>query len=124
MKNTDFLKLSQRYPFFTLCKHGEEEFIGIIENSSKNLISIYIFDNIKDEKLSIKFLELGEEWWWSSNRTIPIDIFLKSDFEIFRPYLKHFSAKELVIITGPVVSLDNIIKKRSKRKTIELIRKD
>ena len=84
-------------------------------------MSFYIFDIIKTDEEKLKFIALGEEWWWSSNRTVPVDIFLKPDFEQFRPYLRHYTAKECVVLNGPIISLANLIKKRVKKKTIELV---
>jgi hypothetical protein len=118
-----FNLLRQKYPFFTLCSYASEEFIGVMENSSENLISVYCYKNITDEKNRNRFLELCDEWWWSSNRTVSIDVFLKPDFDVFKPYLKHFNAKEVTILAGPVISMSGAVKKRIKRRTIELMRK-
>ena len=30
------------------------------------------------QKKRMKFLELGDVWWWESNRQIPIHLFLKA----------------------------------------------
>ena len=116
--------INQKYPFFTVGKHANEEFIGIIQNSSKNMISMYAFNLIKEETVKESFILLGEEWWWSSNRTVPIDIFLKPDFDKFKPYLRHFTTKEFVVLSGPIISLSNLTKKRVKKRTIELVKSD
>ena len=118
-----FNKLRQQYPFFTLCSYANEEFIGVMENSSENLISIYCYKYITDDKVKELFLALCDEWWWSSNRTVSIDVFLKPDFDAFKPYLKHFNAKEVTVLAGPVISMSGASKKRVKRKTIELVRR-
>jgi hypothetical protein len=70
-----------------------------------------------------EFLELGEVWWWESNRQIPIDVFLHYEMRTFRPYLKTFTYKDVEILFGPVTSLQNLLKKRIKRRSIQLIRK-
>lgn len=120
--NDNYEKLNKKYPFLTVGSYSGEEFVGIIQNSSKSLVSMYIFDKIKDNELRKKFLLLGEEWWWMSNRTISINLFLRSDFEIFKPYLKHFSAKEFKVICGPLISMEHLAKKRVKRRQIQLLR--
>jgi hypothetical protein len=84
---------------------------------------MYVYSNIFDESLRKKFLECGEIWWWESNRQLPINIFLKKKFEVFRPYLKTFIRKDFEIVFGPVVSLQEIITKRIKRRTIQLVKK-
>jgi hypothetical protein len=68
------------------------------------------------------FLELGETWWWESNRKIPINIFLKENMIIYRPYIKTFNSKDIEIIFGPTVNLGDIAEKRIKRRSIQLVR--
>ena len=69
------------------------------------------------------FLKLGEEWWVESNRMIPINIVLKSRFEQFQYCLMTFNAKDFEVLYGPSISLANILKKRIKRRQIQLVRK-
>jgi len=66
---------------------------------------------------------LGETWWWESNRKIPINIFLKKDFTYFKPTLVTLTSKDINIVHGPVVRLEDISKKRIKRRTIQLMRR-
>jgi hypothetical protein len=39
------------------------------------------------------------------------------------PYLRTFVMKDVEILFGPVTSLQNLLKKRIKRRTIQLIKK-
>jgi hypothetical protein len=68
------------------------------------------------------FLEMGEVWWWESNRKIPINIFLKKEMQLFRPFIKTFNSKDIELLFGPTVNLSEIAEKRVKRKSIQLIR--
>jgi hypothetical protein len=68
------------------------------------------------------FLEMGEVWWWESNRKIPINIFLKKEMGIFRSFIKTFNAKDVELVFGPTVNLSEIAEKRVKRKSIQLVR--
>jgi hypothetical protein len=68
-------------------------------------------------------LELANIWWWESNRSIPINIFLKKDWEMFKPCLRTFANKDLEILHGPVCSLADIALKKGKRKSITLVRR-
>jgi len=111
------------FPFLTLISYGGNEYIGIIQNVDNNLASMYNFENVKTIEDKKEFLELGEEWWWGTNRMIPINIIYKTRFEKFRPALVTFSLKDFEVIHGPVVSLSNIIQRRVKRRNIQLIRK-
>jgi hypothetical protein len=68
------------------------------------------------------FLEMGETWWWESNRKIPINIFLKREMQLFRPFIKTFNSKDIELVFGPTVNLGEIAEKRVKRKSIQLVR--
>jgi hypothetical protein len=48
---------------------------------------------------------------------------LKEDWQIFKPYIKTFSNKSLQVVHGPVISLNEFIKKRSKRRSITLVKR-
>ena len=66
--------LLDQFPFLTLVKYGGNEYVGIIQNKDNNLVSMYNYEGIKTIKDKMEFLELGEEWWWGTNRMIPINI--------------------------------------------------
>lgn len=118
-----FKSLTEKYPFITLCVHAGNEYIGIIQNQDENITTIYDFGQIQDPTLKRLFVELANQWWWESNRTIPINIFLKTEWAPFRTYLRTFSNKDLEILHGPVCSLNSISRRKSKRKSITLVRK-
>lgn len=118
-----FAKIAERYPFITFCSYAGNEYIGVVQNRDDAVTTIYDFGNIPSAELKKLFLELANVWWWESNRTIPINIFLKQDWEIFRPYLRTFTNKDLEIIHGPCISLTDIARKKSKRKSITLVRR-
>lgn len=113
----------EQYPFLTLATYGKNEYLGIVQNQDANLISMYIYDEIKPAELRVKFLEYGAEWWWETNRLIPINIILGKRFESFRPALRTFNMKDFEIVAGPCVCLKDIMQKRVKRKNVQLIRK-
>ena len=122
--NTDiFSKLADKYPFITLCVYASSEYVGIIQNKDDAITTIYDFGSIQDIELKRQFLELANIWWWESNRSIPINIFLKSDWDPFKVYLKTFVNKDLEIVHGPACSLVDMARKKSKRKSITLVRR-
>ena len=123
MSNDIFDKLAEKYPFITLCVYATQEYVGIIQNQDEIITTIYDFGSIQDGDSKKKFLELANIWWWESNRSIPINIFLKSDWEPFKSSLRTFVNKDLEILHGPVCSLLEISKKKSKRKSITLVRR-
>jgi hypothetical protein len=123
MGNDIFSKLADKYPFITLCVYATTEYVGIIQNQDDAITTIYDFGSIQDIELKRQFLELANVWWWESNRSIPINIFLKSEWDPFRVYLKTFVNKDLEVIHGPVCSLVDMARKKSKRKSITLVRR-
>jgi hypothetical protein len=118
-----FAQLAEKYPFITLCRYATQEYVGIIQNQDEAITTIYDFGAIQNVTLKRVFLDLANIWWWESNRTIPINIFLKGDWDQFRPYVRTFTNRDLIILHGPVCSLAEMSRRRSKRKSITLVRK-
>jgi len=118
-----FTQLAEKYPFITLCVYATTEYVGIIQNQDDSITTIYDFGSIQDVDSKRQFLDLANIWWWESNRTIPINIFLKGDWDKFKPYLRTFTNKDLEILHGPVCSLSEMSRKKSKRKSITLVRR-
>jgi hypothetical protein len=118
-----FEKLAEKYPFITLCVYANLEYVGIIQNQDDVITTIYDFGNIQNIESKRQFLELANIWWWESNRSIPINIFLKAEWDPFKQYLKTFVNKDLEILHGPICNLSDMARKKSKRKSITLVRK-
>lgn len=118
-----FTHLAERYPFITLCVHASNEYVGIVQNRDDLVTTIYDYGAIQRHDDKLRFIELANVWWWESNRSIPINIFLKQDWGPFRGYLRTFMNKDLQILHGPVCSLQDLARKKSKRKSITLIRR-
>jgi hypothetical protein len=123
MNNDIFAKLAEKYPFITLCVYATNEYIGIVQNQDDAITTIYDFGAIQDIEAKRQFLELANIWWWESNRSVPINIFLKTEWDLFKPYLRTFTNKDLEILHGPVCSLSEMGRKKSKRKSITLVRR-
>ena len=123
MGSSIFEKLSEKYPFITLCIYANQEYVGIVQNRDDAVTTIYDFGSVTDQQQKLLFLELASQWWWESNRSIPINIFLRQDWEPFRHTLRTFNNKDLEIVHGPACSLLDIIKKKTKRKSITLVRR-
>jgi hypothetical protein len=123
MGSTLFEKLTEKYPFITLCIYANIEYVGIVQNRDDAVTTIYDFGSVQTQEDKLAFLELASTWWWESNRSIPINIFLRKDWEKFKPTLRTFANKDLEILHGPVCSLMDIARKKSKRKSITLVRR-
>lgn len=115
--------LQENFPFISVITHVEKEYVGIIINQDAQVTSMYDYSLIKTDKEKERFLELGEAWWWESNRQIPINIFLNTSIVEFRYVIRNFSTKDVKVLLGPVTSLNDILVKRVKRKSITLVRK-
>ena len=123
MGDNIFTKLTEKYPFITLCLYAGTEYVGIIQNRDDAITTIYDFGNITDPSLKKMFIDLANDWWWESNHSIPINIYLKAEWAPFKPYLRTFANKDLDILHGPICSLNDITRRKSKRKSITLVRK-
>src|SRR5210317_2146530 len=119
MKITDNLK--ENFPFIACVNHVDKEYVGIIINQDAQITSMYDYTSIRSEEEKKRFLELGEAWWWESNRQIPINIFLSREIMSYRYAIRNFNTKDIKVLFGPVVSLNDIITKRIKRKSITLV---
>jgi len=115
--------IEQNFPFISVVQYGGVEYVGIIVNQDQYVTSMYVYNNIRSEVEKEAFLELGEAWWWESNRMIPINIFLRQEMEPFRPYLITMNSKDVKVTLGPCVNLGNLSIKRVKRKNVQLVRK-
>lgn len=113
--------LQERWPFLTLITYLNNDYLGIVQHSDSAYIHMYVIDNTFSEKMRSEFIDCGEAWWWGSNRSIPINLFLQSKFSIFKKYLRSFSTKDSKLICGPTVNIRNLINKRTKRRTIQLV---
>ena len=82
MRITD--NLQENFPFISVLTHADKEYVGIIINQDNNVTSFYDYEKLKTQTARDEFIELGEAWWWESNRMIPINIFLSS--EIYKQF--------------------------------------
>lgn len=118
-----YKNLLDQYPFISYLTYGGNEYIGIIQNADDLITTIYDFAALKSLEQKTRYLELADQWWWESNRLVPINVFLKQDWSEFRVCLKTFNSKDVIIQHGPYISLREIAQKRSKRRSITLVRK-
>ena len=123
MVEPDYAELLKQYPFLTYLVYGGNDYIGVIQNLDEVITTIYDYGALRTVEQKQQFLELAETWWWESNRLIPINVFLKAEWTPFRTVVKTMNSKDVEIKFGPQVSLKEIAAKRSKRRSITLVRK-
>lgn len=123
MTNDFFTKLSENHPFITVLSYAQQDYVGIIQNRDDIVTTIYDYGSIVEPEVKKRFLELGDIWWWESNRMVPINLFLKTEWAPFKNYIRTFNNKSLVILHGPIVSITELNKRRSKRRSITLVKR-
>lgn len=116
-------EIQQNFPFLSVVQYGGNEYIGIIINQDQWVTSMYVYTNIRTHQEQQEFLELGEIWWWESNRMIPISIFLKNEMTPYKYCITTMNSKDVRITIGPTVNLNNLSVKRVKRKNVQLVRR-
>jgi|TARA_B000000609_G_C24125574_1_gene322177 hypothetical protein len=116
-------ELQEKFPFLTGIEFSQEEFVGIVQNKDAQILSFYDIEKCRNDEEKKVLLELGDLWWWESNRLLPIDVFLFQEMQEFRHCLRTFVLKETEVLFGPVTSMQNILKKRIKRRTVQLVKK-
>jgi hypothetical protein len=115
--------IEQKLPFISVLNYGELEYIGIIINQDQYVTSFYDLNAIKTLEERAIFLDIGETWWWESNRQFPINIFCREQIQPFHYAIKTFNSKDARVVLGPVVNLMNLTMKRVKRKSVQLVRR-
>jgi hypothetical protein len=116
-------EIENQYPYISVVAYGGNEYVGIISNQDAFVTSMFIYTALKtiDEKELL--LDLGDIWWWESNRMIPINIFLKKEMERFNYSLLTMNSKNVKVVIGPCVNINNLSIKRVKRKSVQLIKR-
>jgi len=116
-------EIEENFPFLSVVTYGGTEYIGIINNQDNFITSMYVYTNLKSSEDKQKFIELGEVWWWESNRMIPINIFLNNDMSRFKYVQITMNSKDVKVTLGPTVNLNKLHVKRVKRKSVQLLKK-
>lgn len=115
--------IEKNFPFISVVTYGGAEYVGIIVNQDQFVTSMYVYTDLNSLAEKQRFLELGEAWWWESNRLIPINIFMRKEMEPYRYILVTMNSKDVKVSIGPTVNLHNLSIKRVKRKSVQLVRK-
>ena len=115
--------IETNFPFIIVVTYGGNEYVGIISNQDAYITSMYIFSALKTDIEKEIFLEMGNTWWWESNRMIPINIFLRREMQAFGYAIMTMNSKDVKVTIGPCVNLNDLNFKRVKRKSVQLVRK-
>lgn len=118
-----FNDYKEKFPFITGMKYGDAEYAGIVVNYDNQIITFYDLAKMHSPEAMKEFLILGDTWWWESNRQLPIDVFMHTEMHPFSECLTTLALRDIEHLFGPMTTLQNMLKKRIKRKSIQLIKK-
>ena len=100
--------IKEKFPFLSVVAYGGAEYIGIICNQDSSVTSMYIYSNLRNDYDRKLLIDLGNVWWWESNRTIPINIFLKKEISRLNYSIFTMNSKDVKVSIGPCVNLNNM----------------
>jgi len=115
--------IEKNFPFISIVAYGGNEYVGIVVNQDTTVTTMYIYTKLKSEEHKKLLLELGEIWWWESNRMIPINIFLRKEIAELNYSMMTMNSKDVKVSVGPCVNLNNLSLKRVKRKSVQVMRR-
>lgn len=115
--------IEKNFPFISVVAYGGNEYVGIIANQDASVTSMYIYSKLQTDDERKLLLDLGEIWWWESNRMIPINIFLRKEIGPLNYAIMTMNTKDVRVSIGPCVNLNNLNLKRVKRKSVQVMRR-
>ena len=116
-------EIENQFPYVSVVSYGGNEYVGIISNQDQYVTTMFVYTSLKTEDHKKLLLDLGEIWWWESNRMIPINIFLRKEIEDVKYCMITMNSKDVKVVVGPCVNINNLSIKRVKRKSVQLIKK-
>ena len=116
-------EIEEKFPFLSVVTYGGMEYIGIVNNQDNLTTTMYIYSDALTPEEKAKLIELGEIWWWESNRMLPINIFLRKEMTRFKHVQRTMNSKDVKVTDGPTVNLNKLTVKRVKRKSVQLLKK-
>ena len=115
--------IKENFPFISVVHYGGNEYVGVIVNQDQYVTTMYVYTSLHTEEDKKLLLELGDIWWWESNRLIPISIFLRNEIQGLHYSMITMKSKDVKVTLGPTVNLGNLSIKRVKRKQVQLVKK-
>ena len=115
--------IQNNLPFISVVVYGGKEYVGIIANQDQYITTMYVYTDLNTQEEKEALINLGEIWWWESNRMIPINIFLREEMTPFKYCMVNMNSKDVKVTIGPCVNLNNLSIKRVKRKSVQLVKK-
>ncbi len=117
-------ELETTYPYLTYLEtdKNKDTIIGVMQKVTNKYVWIYNYDLIEDDAARKRLLNYAQKWFYESNMEITIEMFIGPKFDEFFPYLKGYALKDVLKIIGPQVNLGETFRKRTKKRTLYLLR--
>jgi len=116
-------EIEQQFPYISVIAYGGNEYVGIIANQDQYITSMYVYTALRTDYDKKLLLDLGEIWWWESNRMIPINIFLRKEIDSLHYSMMSMNTKNTKVVIGPCVNINNLAVKRVKRKSVQVVKR-
>ena len=116
-------EIEKQFPYISVVAYGGREYVGIITNQDQTVTSMFVYTDLKTDYDKKLLLDLGEIWWWESNRMLPITTFLREEIAPLKYSMITMNTKDVKVSIGPCVNVYNLTIKRVKRKSVQLIKK-
>jgi hypothetical protein len=116
-------EIENQFPYVSVVAYGGNEYVGIISNQDQYVTTMFVYTSLKTDQDKKLLLDLGEIWWWESNRMIPINIFLRKEIDTLKYCMMTMNSKDVKVVIGPCVNVTNLTLKRIKRKSVQLVKK-
>ncbi len=110
-----------KYEFMTFLILKDDIIVGIVQNETPKILMIYQFDLLHSTQEKEQFLQFGDEWWWGSNHSVPINLFIGDRFEAFEYCLRGYPRKPIEEMIGPTFNLADRYLRRIRKKKIEIV---
>lgn len=102
-------KLRESFPFLSkMIVNTKISYYGIVLNCDKNAVTFINLEKIQTKEELVKLMNLSQNWWWYSNRSIPLNLFYQKETEEYMPYVTSLPFKTTTI-EGHVSSLEDIL---------------
>jgi hypothetical protein len=115
-------EIETKFPYISVVEYGGKEYVGVINNQDNSVTSVYVYTDLLTEIEKKDFLETCEAWWWESNRMIPIGIFMRKEMQRCKHVVMIMATKDVRVLIGPCTNLNKLAIKRTKRKSVQLVR--
>lgn len=115
-------EIEEQFPYVSVVAYGGNEYVGIIANQDQYVTTMFVYTGLKTNSDKRLLLDIAETWWWESNRLIPVSTFMRREIDPVRYCMMSMNSKDVKVVVGPCVNLNNLSLKRVKEKVFSLLK--